>query len=306
MPHQAVTGALGFSGRHIATRLLARGDEVVNLTNHPDRPDPFDGRIPAKRLAFDDVAALAASLRGVNTLFNTYWVRFRRLGLTHADAVRNSRTLFEAALEAGVRRIVHVSIANPDPASPLAYYRGKAQVEAALATVGVSHAVLRPAVLFGDEPILANSIAWLLRRSPVFAIPGDGRYAIQPIDAADLADLALQAADRDDDLVWDAVGPEVFSFTELVEAIRKATGSRARLVHVPPRLALLAAWGLGRVVRDTLLTTEELEGLMTNLLVSRDLPRGTARFTDWLAASGAWLGRDYLPEVSRHFVAQPA
>jgi uncharacterized protein YbjT (DUF2867 family) len=306
MPRQAVTGALGFSGRHIAARLLARGDSVVNLTNHPDRPDPFRGRIPAVPLAFDDVAALAASLLGVDTLFNTYWVRFPSHGVTHADAVRNSRTLFEAAREAGVRRIVHVSIANPDPASPLAYYRGKAQVEAALATAGISHAVLRPAVLFGDEPILANSIAWLLRRSPVFAIPGAGRYAIQPIDVADLADLALQAGDRDDDLVWDAVGPEVLSFTELVEAIREATGSRARLVHVPPRLALLAAWGLGRIVRDTLLTADELEGLTTNLLVSRDLPRGTTRFTNWLAANGAWLGRHYLPEVSRHFVAQPA
>jgi NADH dehydrogenase len=306
MPRQAVTGALGFSGRHIAARLLARGDEVVNLTSHPDRPDPFDGRIPAIPLAFDDVAALAASLHGIDTLFNTYWVRFPSHGVTHADAVRNSRTMFEAAREAGVRRIVHVSIANPDPASPLAYYRGKAQAEAALATAGVRHAVLRPAVLFGDEPILANSIAWLLRRSPVFAIPGAGRYAIQPIDVADLADLALRAADRDDDLVWDAVGPEILSFTELVDAIREATGSRARLVHVPPRLALLAAWGLGRMVGDTLLTAEELEGLMTNLLVSRDLPRGTTRFTDWLAASGAWLGRDYLPEVSRHFVAQPA
>ena len=305
MPRHAVTGALGFSGRHITARLLDRGDHVVNLTNHPDRPDPFRGRVPSARLEFDDADALAASLRGVDTLFNTYWVRFPSHGVTHAGAVRNSRSLFEAARAAGVRRIVHVSIANPDPASPLSYYRGKAQVEAALASLGVGHAVLRPAVLFGDEPILANSIAWLLRRLPVFAIPGGGRYAIQPIDVADLADLALEAASRDDDLVWDAAGPEVFSFTELVDAIRDAIGSQARLVHVPPRLALLAAWGFGRVVRDTVLTAEELEGLMANLLVSRDLPRGTSRSSHWLATSGAWRGREYLPVVSRHFAAQP-
>lgn len=301
MSRCAVTGAFGFSGRHIAARLLERGDEVVNLTNHPDRPDPFGGRIPALPLAFDDAAALNASLLGVDTLFNTYWVRFPQGGVTHADAVRNSRILFEAAWAAGVRRVVHVSIANPDPASPLSYYRGKAQVEAALARSGVSHAILRPAVLFGDEPILVNSIAWLLRRLPVFAIPGDGRYAIQPIHVDDLAALALEAAGLADDVTWDAAGPEIFSFTELVIAIRAAVESRARLIHVPAWLGLAAAFGLGTGVHDTLLTAEELDGLMANLLVSRELPRGSRLFSDWLAEAGTWLGRSYLSEVGRHF-----
>ena len=207
MTRHAVTGALGFSGRHIAGRLVARGDDVVNLTNHPDRPDPFDGALTTRPLAFDDPAGLARALDGVDTLFNTYWVRFPKSGVTHADAVRNSRTLFEAARAAGVRRIVHVSIANPDPASHFAYYRGKAQVEAALATTGVPYAILRPTMLFGDEPILANTIAWLLRRVPVFGIPGDGRYGLQPIAVEDLARLALEAAAADGDLTWDAAGP---------------------------------------------------------------------------------------------------
>lgn len=306
MTKHAVTGALGFSGRHITARLLARGDAVVNLTNHPDRPDPFGGRVPAAPLAFDRPEALATALEGVDTLFNTYWVRFPRGAASHAGAVRSSRLMFEAARSAGVRRIVHVSIANPDPASHLSYYRGKAQVEAALATTGVSHAILRPTVLFGDEPILANAIAWLLRRSPVFGIPGDGRYGIQPIAVEDLAALALAAAARDDDLTWDAAGPEVLSFNEMVEAIRAATGSRARLVHLPGPVALAAAAVLGRVVGDTLLTREELEGLSSGLLVSRELPRGTARFTDWLEVNGSWLGRRYLSEVGRHFKAEPA
>lgn len=306
MAKHGVTGALGFSGRHIAARLLARGDAVVNLTNHPGRPDPFGGRVPAAPLAFDRPEALAASLEGVDTLFNTYWVRFPHGGASHAGAVRNSRVLFEAARSAGVRRIVHVSIANPDPASRLSYYRGKAQVEAELALTGVSYAVLRPTVLFGDEPILANAIAWVLRRSPVFGIPGDGRYGIQPIAVEDLASLALAAAARDDDLTWDAAGPEVLSFRELVEAIREATGSRARLVHLPGSVALAAAAVLGRAVGDTLLTREELEGLSSGLLVSRELPRGTAHFTDWLAEAGSWLGRRYLSEVGRHFEALPA
>jgi uncharacterized protein YbjT (DUF2867 family) len=306
MPRHAVTGALGFSGRHIAARLLARGDEVVNLTNHPDRRDPFGGRVVARPLDFADPAAIAASLDGVDTLFNTYWVRFPHAGATHADAVSNSRILFEAAASAGVHRVVHVSIANPDPASRWSYYRGKAQVEAALATSGLSHAILRPTVLFGDEPILVNSIAWLLRRLPVFAIPGDGRYAIQPVAVEDLASLALDAAAADGNPTWDAVGPEVLSFAELVEAVRAATGARARIVHLPQVAALVAASALGRVVGDTLLTREELEALSSGALVSRELPRGRTKFGAWLRANGDRLGRDYLPEVARHFRPAPA
>ncbi|MEI7744365.1 MAG: NAD(P)H-binding protein [Chloroflexota bacterium] len=301
MSRHAVTGALGFSGRHIAARLLDRGDTVINLTNHPGRPDPFGGRVPAVPLDFTHPAALTAALDGVDTLFNTYWVRFPSHGVTHADAVRNSRVLFDAARDAGVRRVVHVSIANPSVASPLSYYRGKAQVEAALATSGLGHGILRPTVLFGDEPILANSIAWILRRSPVFGIPGDGRYGVAPIHVDDLVDLALEAAAADENLTWDAVGPEVYSFTELVEAIRSAIGARTRLVHVPGPVALAAAGVLGRITGDVMLTREELEGLSGGLLVSHELPRGRRRFSAWLAENGATLGRDYLSEVGRHF-----
>jgi uncharacterized protein YbjT (DUF2867 family) len=303
MTRLAVTGAFGFSGRHIAARLLGRGDDVVNLTNHPDRRDPFGGRLEVHPLGFDDESTLARSLEGVDTLFNTYWVRFPMRGLTHADAVRNSRTLFAAARQAGVRRIVHVSIANPDPTSHYAYYRGKAQVEAALVRSGVGHAILRPTMLFGDEPILANTIAWLLRRLPAFGIPGDGRYGVQPIAVEDLARLALEAAAIDEDVTWDTAGPDVLSFTELVEAVRHATGSRATLVHVPAPLALASALVAGRAMGDVLLTREELEALMAGLLVSHELPRGTASFLDWLASNGDWLGRRYLNEVERHFAA---
>jgi uncharacterized protein YbjT (DUF2867 family) len=301
MTRHAVTGALGFSGRHIAGRLLARGDEVVNLTNHPDRHDPFGGRLVAHALDFEDPARLREAMVGVDTLFNTYWVRFPHDGVTHATAVRHSRILFEAARDAGVRRIVHVSIANPDPGSRYSYYRGKAQVEQALVATGLGHAILRPPMLFGDVPILANTIAWLLRRLPVFGIAGDGRYALQPIGVEDLAAIAIEAAARDDDVTWDAAGPEILSFTELIEAVRKATGSHARIVHVPVPVALASASVLGRALGDVLLTREELEALMDGLLVSRQQPRGTTRLSDWLAANGAWLGRRYVNEVGRHF-----
>jgi uncharacterized protein YbjT (DUF2867 family) len=299
----AVTGAFGFSGRHIAARLLANGAGVRSLTNHPHRPDPFGGRVRSYPLAFDDVVALRRALEGADVLVNTYWVRYDHDGVDHRLAVERSGRLFTAAVEAGVQRIVHVSIANPDPASPLSYYRGKAEVEAQLRAIAPSYAIIRPTVLFGDEPILPNTIAWLLRRLPLFGIPGNGRYPIQPVAVDDLADLAVELAAAGSNRIVDAVGPDVFTFADFVRHIRDAVGSRARLVHVPPAAGLAAATVLGRALGDVILTRQELDGLMTGLLVSREPATGRVRFDDWLGDNAHWLGRAYLSELGRHFAA---
>lgn len=296
----AVTGAFSFSGRHMAARLLEAGHEVVNLTNHPERPDPFGGRTRVRPLAFDE-EALTADLAGVDTLFNTYWVRFARGTTDHHLAVANSRVLFAAAAKADVRRIVHVSIANLEDRPSDPYYAGKGEVERALRASGPSWAILRPAVLFGDEPILINSIAWLLRHLPVFLIPGDGQYGMQPAHVEDLADLAIAAAGGEDNTVQDVAGPETFTFEELLRLIRRETGSRVLLLHAPSGVALLAARSLSPILGDVLITSEEMEGLLAGVLVSHQPPLGRRHFSEWLHESAPWLGRRYLSEVGRHF-----
>ena len=301
MPRDAVTGAFGFSGRHIAARLLADGRELVTLTNHPDRPDPFGGRVEVRPLALGDPDGLARSLDGVETLYNTYWVRLEHGGVTYADAILNSRTLFQAASAAGVRRIVHISIANGSLDSELPYYRAKALAEEALRETGIGHAILRPAALMGDEPLLINVIAWLLRHLPVFAVAGDGRYGIQPVHVDDLARLAVELGGRGDDIAVDAVGPERFTFTEFVRLIRRAVGSRALVVHVPEPMTYLGGRLLGIALRDVVLTRDELAGLTAGLMASREPPLGTTRFTDWLSEAAPWLGRRYVSEIRRHF-----
>src|SRR5438270_13713143 len=128
-----VTGAFSYSGSRIAQLLIDSGREVRTLTHHPNREHPLRARVQAAPYRFDDPVALVRSLEGITTLYNTYWVRFERGRTTFADAVANSRVLFEAARRAGVARIVHLSIANPSIDSPLPYYRSKALVEQALA-----------------------------------------------------------------------------------------------------------------------------------------------------------------------------
>src|SRR5918995_323637 len=237
-----VTGAFSYSGSRLAELLIQSGREVRTLTHHPDREHPLRATVQASPYRFDDPLALARSLEGIATLYNTYWVRFERGGTTYANAVANSRALFEAARRAGVARIVHLSIANPSIDSPLPYYRGKALVEQALAAAGVPHSIVRPTWIFGGvREVLANNIAWILRRMPVFFVPGDGRYLVQPIHIDDLARICLGAAHGLSDVTMDAAGPDTMSFEELVLAIRRAVRRRTPILHASP--SAMAALG---------------------------------------------------------------
>jgi NADH dehydrogenase len=298
----AVTGAFSYSGSHIARRLLESGRKVRTLTFHPDRSHPLRDRVQPFSYRFDDPAALTDTLAGVTTLYNTYWVRFDHGATTFADAIANSRALFQAARRAGVTRIVHLSIANPAIDSALPYYRGKAVVEAALADVRIPHSTVRPTWIFGGErEILANNIAWILRHMPVFAVPGDGRYPVQPVHIDDLVQICLKAAEADGNLTIDAAGPETMSFEQLVRAIRQAIGARAPIVHLPPPAMAAVSRALGLLVRDVVLTPSEIKALTAGLLVSHDPPQGRLAFTDWLEQRGRSIGQSYANELRRHF-----
>jgi NADH dehydrogenase len=296
-----VTGAFGYTGKYITRRLLAQGRRVKTLTGHPDRPHEFGDRVTAAPFNFDNPPALVESLRGAATLYNTYWVRFNYGAATFDQAIANIKTLIRAAEEAGVRRMVHVSIAQPALDSPLPYYSGKAQLEEALKTSRLSYAIIRPTVIFGDEDILINNIAWLLRRFPLFAVLGKGDYKLQPIYVEDMADLVVDAGGKTENVIFDAVGPEVYTFDTLVRLIAKTIRSRARLVHLRPDLALILSRVVGVFVGDVILTQEEVAGLLANLLVSSGPPTGRTRLSEWLRDHAGTVGAKYASEVKKHY-----
>ncbi len=294
-----VTGAFGYSGRYIAQRLLDAGAEVRTLTNSPGRENPFGGRVEAHPLSFDEPAKLTESLRGAAVLYNTYWVRFNHRTFKHATAVDDTRRLFDAARAAGVGKVVHVSITNPSEDSPLEYFRGKALLERALVESGLPHAILRPAVLFGGPDILVNNIAWMLRRLPVFAVFGDGSYRLQPIFVEDLAELAVREGGGRDNTLTEAIGPESFTYRQLVQAIGRIIGKARPIVSVPPAVG----YGLGRIagaiLRDVVITRQEITGLMAGLLHVDAPAAGRTKLTDWAARNADTLGTRYASELAR-------
>jgi uncharacterized protein YbjT (DUF2867 family) len=296
-----VTGAFSFTGRFIARRLLADGRRVRTLTNHPHRPGTEDLDVDVAPLQFTDRAALVESFRGADVFYNTYWVRFRHAGLGFGDAVVNTRTLMSAAAEAGVRKVVHISVSNPSLDSRLDYYAGKARTEEIVRECGLPWAVVRPTLIFGPGDILINNIAWLLRNMPVFLIPSLGLYRVQPVAGEDVAEIASWAAGQSENVVVDAAGPEIISYLDLVGSVAVAVGRRPRFLYLPPALTLLAGNAVGLFVRDIVLTRQELEGLMDELLVSAEPPRGKLLVDDWLLRTADSIGRNYASELDRHF-----
>jgi NADH dehydrogenase len=267
-----VTGAFGYSGKYIARRMLEAGRRVRTLTGSPGRANPFGGKVEVRPFNFDRPAGLVESLRGAAVLYNTYWVRFNTRDFTFAAAVENSRTLFAAAKQAGVRRVVHLSVTNPSEDSPLEYFRGKAQVERALTESGLSYAILRPALFFGVEDILVNNIAWMLRKFPVFFLFGRGRYRL---------------------------GPETFTYRELVELIASAIGRKRLILPAPPLLGWLAGAVAGKLLGDVVITRDEIKGLTEDLLCTDSPPVGRTCLADWAGAHAADLGARYTAEIAR-------
>jgi NADH dehydrogenase len=294
-----VTGAYGYSGTYLRRRLQAAGHTVRTLTGHP----PPDADIEVFPYRFDDPDALQAAFSGVTTFYNTYWARYEPSGTSHRDAVANTAALLAAAARAGVERVVHLSITNPDPGSFYAYYRGKAQVEDLVRDSGMTYAIVRPSVIFGGDDILLNNIAWLLRQFYVFAIPGDGRYRLRPVYVEDLAELCVRLGAERTDTVTDAIGPETFTFEELVATIARSIGSPFRPVHLPPALVSLALRGLSLVTRDVVLTRDEVDGLMAELVMVEGEATCPTPLTAYLAENADRIGREYHSELSRRVPA---
>lgn len=296
-----VTGAFSYTGKYVARILLDRGHTIRTLTHHTNRPNPFGERVQVFPYDFDQPDKLQESLHGASALINTYWVRFPHRDATFESAVQNTRTLINAAKNAGIRRIVHVSIANPSLDSPLGYYKAKAQLEESVKGSGLSYTIVRPTVIFGAEDILINNIAWFVRHFPVFGVPGDGRYGIRPIYVEDMAQLLADAAENESNKVIDAVGSETFAFEDLVELIAKEARASVRLVHLPTPLAYASTRLIGWFTADVILTWEEYKGLTANLLVTQGPPTGKTRLSEWLAANRDRVGQRYASEVARHF-----
>lgn len=295
----AITGAFGYTGKYIAKLLLEKGEKVITLTNSLERENDFEGKVKAYPFNFDKPEELQKSLQGVKVLYNTYWVRFNHELFQHGTAVENTLKLFVAAKKAGVERIIHVSISNADKSSHLEYFSGKGKLEEALINSKMSYCILRPTVIFGREDILINNIAWVLRKLPVFGVYGKGEYRLQPIHVEDMAEIAVREAQNRENKIIEAIGPETFTYKELVKTIGEIIGKRRKIISVSDGFGYFAGKIISSLKGDVTITREEIDGLSADLLYTDAPPAGKIKLTEWAEENKNTLGVNYASELRR-------
>ncbi|MCL4692655.1 MAG: epimerase, partial [Candidatus Hydrogenedentes bacterium] len=138
-----------------------------------------------------------------------------------------------------------------------------------------------------------------LRHIPVFGVFGDGQYRLQPIYVDDLAALAVEQGATSDNAIIDAIGPETFTYRELVRTVGKIVGKERPIISVPPALGYSAGWIAGKLVGDVVITRDEIRGLMDGLLYVDSPPAGETRLTEWAAEYADTLGHRYASELAR-------
>lgn len=296
-----VTGSFGYIGKYITKELLESGREVKTITTHPDKPNPFNGKVKASNYDFDNPEKLTGYLKGCETLYNTYWIRFNYRQFSFEKALENTKVLFNCAKNAGVKKIIHISVTNVSLHDTLPYYHGKALQEEALIKLGVDYTIVRPTLVFGIEDILVNNIAWTIRKFPVAPIFGSGNYKVQPLFVEDLANIAVEASKLKGSQIIDAIGPETFTYAEFLKLIGSELNRNIAYFHTPPSLGIFLGKIIGLFVRDVVLTKDELSGLMLNKLTSDQTPNGKTLFSRWLRNNKNVIGTGYTSELNRHF-----
>ncbi|MDH5526957.1 MAG: complex I NDUFA9 subunit family protein [Nitrospirota bacterium] len=257
--HILITGASGFIGRHLATALRDRGHRVTGCVRDPRHRWPGVDFIQSDLTRDQTTQAWLPRLHGVDVVINAVGV-IRETGANTFDTLhhRAPLSLFQAASEAGVGRVIQISAlgAHPDAASE--FHRSKGRADAALAQLPVRGVVLRPSVVYGSGG-QSTELFEAMAALPLVPLVGAGEQVIQPVDADDLTAAVVRLVTMDDPpALVDAVGPKPVTLREFLTAFHTGLGlSPPRFLAVPRPLVGLGAWlgdrfGTGPLTREAL------------------------------------------------------
>jgi len=319
MPRVAVTGAFSYTGRYLTRLLLDTGHSVLNLSN---RSVPISSatvsftpaeleRVTSIPLEFSKPQELGRALEGCDALYCTYFVRFAMAGDSHTKCAERLAGMFALAKSAGVRKVVFSSHTRASEDSPFPYIAGKAHACTALRNSGLDYGIVRPCGIFGDtagESILMNNAAWVLRKTPVMLLAGNGEHRFQPVHVRDMADLMFElGTSRAAAEERDACGPDAPMAKDLFRAIGAAVGSRASVAApgLSTKTVTMLSQPINWVTGDVLLDKDDLDLLCTGLTTA-DVPddpaiQGRRSLLAWLKEAGPELGQEYISSVQRYY-----
>lgn len=246
-----VTGGTGFVGREVLRQLVAAGhavrvlvrpgseakllvDDAVEI-HHGDATEPatLDGAL----LGCDAVIHLIGIIRE----FPSRGITFERL---HVEATAN---LLAAARGQGVKRWLHMSANGAGPAGTTVYHRTKGQAEELVRGSGLDWTIFRPSLIFGPGGEFVTMLADLIRKLPVVPVLGDGKYRLQPVAAAQVAESFVRALAMPETVgqTYHLGGGASYSYDEILDLTGRAIGrgqvakAHQPLFMVKPMIRLL-------------------------------------------------------------------
>ena len=257
-----VTGGTGFVGGHVVHALRRAGRPVRCLVRNPGKA----GKLAALgcELAEGDVtdpASLRGAVEGVDVVVHLVAIRQGKREQFQRIMVGGTRNLLKAAEERGVKRFVHMSAlgASQETKELVPYYEAKWQMEQDVQRSELPYVIFRPSFVFGRDGGILPTFRKLAKLTPVTPIIGSGEQQIQPIWADDVAAYFERAVDLDSatNRTFELGGPDVVSWNEFWQRLKRILGVRRPSAHVPVGLMKMNA-----------LVTERLPG---NIPLTRDL-----------------------------------
>ena len=255
-----VTGANGFVGGHVVRALVDAGERVRALVRDAGGAGALDGvDCELARGDVTDPASLRAATEGCTTVVHLVAILTGKPGDFDRVMTEGTRSLLDAARDAGVSRFVQMSALGTSEATKdtVPYYRAKWAIEEAVRSSGLGYAILRPSFVFAPDGGALAQFARIARLAPVTPVIGKGTQRLQPIWADDLARAVTLAVRRSDDLLVEIGGPDIVDWNEFWSQLKAALGTRRPALHVPfwfmrPQAAIMERLPHPPVTRDQL------------------------------------------------------
>ncbi|HVR73467.1 MAG TPA: complex I NDUFA9 subunit family protein [Planctomycetota bacterium] len=264
----AIAGGTGFLGGHVVSALTSEGHSAVLISR--GRRDSGEPRASVVGITWDAASAPAPAglLRGYDALVNLIGIK-RETGTqtferVHVDATRH---LLLAASQAGIRRVIQISVVCSRPDARSAYHDSKWRAEELVRRSGLDWTILKPGVIYGRGDDMLTHLVKMIRFSPIFPVVGKGRSILQPIAAADVASMVLAALGNKATAgkSYDCVGPVQIPLRNVVRIVAQGIGLKVFILATPVWLQRLAVRLMNAVSKNPLSTPAQLQMLIDGM-----------------------------------------
>jgi uncharacterized protein YbjT (DUF2867 family) len=233
-----LTGATGFVGGHVLTRLVAEGHSVRALVRFP--PKTRSSGSDQIEFVYGDVVngfGLDTGMKGCDAVIHLVGI-IAESGKVTFERVHHvgTRNVVEAAQRNRISRLIQMSALGVRANGVSEYQTSKWKGEEAVRQSGIDYCILRPSLIFGPGSGFVAEMLAIMRKAPlVRPVPGNGKPLFRPVFVGDVAACFVQALTNPaaTNQTVDLGGGEELSLDQVLEEIARRAGIRKRALHIP-------------------------------------------------------------------------